>query len=123
MTLKRFGMAMTIVAAVVALGTVGLWAHGLNGTWDLDSKGGPHGDMTFQVTFTHGEGTALTARMTIFDSKIDMSGEAKDGAFSVSGDNKGSKLSLSGKLKADGTLEGYLSNEQGDLRFTGARAK
>ena len=116
-------MKKLAITLFLALGAISLQAHGLNGAWDLVSTGTPHGDMHYQVTFVHGAGTALTAEMTLFDNKIPMSGEAKDGTFRVSGDNQGSTLTLSGKLKADGTIEGFLSNEQGDLTFTGTRAK
>ncbi len=107
----------------IALGAISLQAQSLNGTWDLVSTGTPHGDMHYQVAFLHGAGNALTAEMTLFDNKIAMTGEAKDGTFRVSGDYQGSTLTLSGKTKADGTLEGFLSSEQGDLTFTGTRAK
>lgn len=96
----------------------------LNGTWNLTATGTPHGDLHFQVRFTHGAGKALSATVTLFDNPIEMTGEADAGAFRVSGgSSSGGTLTLSGKLKSDGTLEGFLSNEQGDLLFKGTRAK
>jgi hypothetical protein len=95
----------------------------LNGTWNLRATGTPHGDLHFQARFTVGAGKALTATVTLFDNPVEMSGEADGATFRVSGDGGGGTLTLSGKLKADGTLEGFLSNEQGDLLFTGTRAK
>jgi hypothetical protein len=123
MNIVRGTRTFVLAAVVAAVTAASLAAHGLNGTWDLLSKGGPHGDMQFQVTFTHGDGTKLSATLSMFNSKVDMTGEAKDGSFTVKGENNGSKLTMTGKLKADGTLEGFLSNEQGDLVWTGKRAQ
>ena len=87
------------------------------------SKDTPHGELRFQVTFTQEAGTALAAEMLLFEQKIEMAGERNGDAFAVKGPHAGGELRLSGKRKADGTLEGFLSSEQGDLIWTGTRAK
>lgn len=122
-TLRPLTLAAA-AALVLAAVTVPLAAQQtLNGTWNLTATGTPHGDLHFQARFTQGAGKALTATVTLFDNPIEMSGEGDTQTFRVSGDGGGGTLTLSGKLKADGTLEGFLSNEQGDLLFTGTRAK
>jgi hypothetical protein len=115
-------MKQIALAFVLALATAAAGAQSLNGSWNLVAQGTPHGDLHFQATFAHGAGNALTATVTLFDMKIDMTGEFKDDAFTVSGAHQGGTLSLSGKLRADGTLAGFMSNEQGDLTWTGTRA-
>ena len=116
-------MKKLAIALILALAATTLDAQSLNGSWNLVSTGTPHGDMHYQVTFASGEGSALRADLTLFGSTVAMTGEVKDGTFRVSGDGHGSTLTLSGKIKSDGTLEGFLSSEQGDLTFTGTRAK
>lgn len=115
--MKTLALALTI-----SLATVAVSAHSLNGSWNLVAVGTPHGDVHFQATFAHGAGNALAATVTLFDAKIEMTGEAKDGAFTVAGEHQGGTLTLSGKLKTDGTLAGFMSTEQGDLTWTGTRA-
>jgi hypothetical protein len=110
-------------AALALFASAASAAPSLNGRWDLLAKDTPHGDMHLQVTFTEGAGTALAAELLLFDQKIEMTGEHNRDGFAVSGDHSGGNLTLSGKLKADGTLEGFLSSERGDLVWTGTRAK
>jgi hypothetical protein len=124
--LSKLAVSLAAAAALVFIagGAVPLAAQNqsLTGTWNLTATGTPHGDLHFQAKFTHGAGKALTATVTLFDNPIAMTGEADAGAFRVSGEGGGGTLTLSGKLKSDGTLEGFLSNEQGDLLFTGKKA-
>ncbi len=115
--MKRLALALTIACATVAV-----TAQALNGSWNLVAEGTPHGDVHFQVTFAPGTGNALAATVTLFDTRIEMTGESKDGAFTVAGEHQGGTLTLSGKLKADGTLAGFMSTERGDLTWTGTRA-
>jgi hypothetical protein len=116
-------MLAAAAALVLAIPAATHAAETLNGTWNLTATGTPHGDLHFQARFTQGAGKALSATVTLFDNSIEMTGEGDGATFRVSGDGGGGTLTLSGKLKADGTLEGFLSNEQGDLLFTGTRAK
>jgi hypothetical protein len=110
-------------AALALLASAASAAQSLNGAWDLLSTDTPHGELRFQVTFTEGAGTALSAEVLLFDQKIEMSGERKGDAFAVRGAHAGGDLALSGKVRGDGTLEGFLSSERGDLIWTGTRAK
>lgn len=123
MTTFRRSAAAAIAALVLIFATASAQSPALDGTWNLTATGTPHGDLHFTVVFKQGAGKALTATVTLFDNPIEMTGEITGGAFSVSGEGGGGVLTLSGKLKAGDTLEGFLSNEQGDLLYTGKRAK
>ena len=120
---RILGRLLLAGAAFALLATAPSAAQSLNGTWDLLSKDSPHGELRFQVTFTQGAGTALAAEVRLFDQKIEMTGERDGDAFAVRGGHAGGDLALSGKLRDDGTLEGFLSSERGDLIWTGTRAK
>ena len=123
-TLRRLSLAAAAAFLLTAPAVPHAAQQTLAGTWNLVATGTPHGDLHFQARFTHGAGKALSATVTLFDNPIEMTGEADAGAFRVSGDSSsGGTLTLSGKLKTDGTLEGFLSNDQGDLLFKGTRAK
>ena len=119
-TLCRFFVAGAVLAVLASAASA---EQSLNGTWDLLSPDTPHGELRFQVTFTQGAGTALAAELRLFDQKLEMTGERKGDTFAVRGASGGGDLALSGKLRADGTLEGFLSSERGDLIWTGTRAK
>lgn len=110
-------------AACVLLASAAAAAESLNGRWDLLSKDTPHGDLHFQVTFTQGADGELGADLLLFDQKIELAGGRRGDAFAVRGAHAGGELALTGRLRADGTLEGFLSTERGDLVFTGTRAK
>ena len=122
-TFRRLALAAAAAILLAAPAVPHAAQQTLNGTWNLISTGTPHGDLHFQARFTRGAGTALSATVTLFDNPIEMTGETDGAAFRVSGEGGGGTLTLSGKLKADGTLEGFLSSERGDLLFTGTRAK
>jgi hypothetical protein len=116
---------MKIVAAIVLVmaGAAYAAAADVTGTWTMSVKGGPHGDATMGLVLEQ-EGTRVTGTFSSgHAADMAVSGAFEDNALKLetSGDDH-AKIVFSAKLKADGTLAGYVSSPMGDMTWTAARA-
>lgn len=116
----RLFVATALVVSSAAFAAAPAFA----GKWALVSKDTPHGEMRMEVAITQSDrSNKISVEMVLFGNKVAMAGEATDNAFTVKGRHHDMELTLTGKLKTDGTLEGFLSTEQGDLTYSGTRVK
>jgi len=95
----------------------------VTGTWDLVVKGpSAHGDMTATLELQQ-EDKEVSGTLTAHGNTHKLSGEFADGALTLEAtDMPADKvLSLRAKLKADGTLAGYLSGPMGDMQWDGKK--
>jgi hypothetical protein len=70
------------------------------------------------------EGTKVTGTFSSGHSPdMDVTGEFKDDQLKVETTQDGdSRIIFSARLKADGTLAGYISSPMGDMKWTASRA-
>jgi hypothetical protein len=120
-------LLMVVLAALA--GTVGFAQKGgdqnLAGTWEMTVKGpAVHGDLTATMELEQ-DGAKVTGTFLAHGNRHSVSGEFSDGELSLeTSDNEHHKgVVISGKLKEDGTLAGYLSTPMGDMQWTAARVK
>jgi hypothetical protein len=119
--MKTLVAAMALAAAVTAGAAA---AADVTGTWTMSVKGGPHGDATMGLVLKQ-EGTRVSGTFSSgHAADMAVSGEFEDGVLKLetSGDEH-AKIVFGAKLKADGTLAGYVSSPMGDMTWTAARAE
>jgi hypothetical protein len=127
---SRLGIAATaaaltlISAAAVSAQDGGKSAASVAGTWTVSvAAQGPHGAMSAELTLEQ-DGRKVSGRLAAHGSEHALEGKFEDGTLTLAtGDNDTRQLTLTAKLKDDGTLDGYLSGPMGDVRWTAARAK
>ena len=97
-------------------------APGVTGRWSMSVKGSPHGDVTMALELTQ-EGKKVSGTLaTPHGDELQVAGEFADGTLTLATTSGGeSKISLTAKLKEDGTLDGYLSSQMGDMTWTARR--
>lgn len=96
---------------------------GIAGEWTLAVKGpAAHGDITATLSLT-AEGTKVTGRLTAHGNEHQVEGQFADGTLTLEVPEApaGRALSITARLKDDGTLSGYVSSPDGDMPFTGKR--
>jgi len=117
-------------AALGLLFSIGLSVHpaaavdGVAGTWTLTVKGpAAHGDLTATLTLKQ-DGKAITGQFSAHGNEHALKGEYDGNTLTLESADGPSdhSLSLTAKLKEDGTLAGYLSSSMGDMPFTGKRS-
>jgi len=115
---------LAIALAIVAGGWLGVSADtNVSGTWTMNVTGGPHGNATMGLVLKQ-EGTKVTGAFSSGHSPdMDVAGEFKDGELKIetTSQETDSKIIFSAKLKADGTLAGYISSPVGDMTWTASR--
>jgi hypothetical protein len=91
------------------------------GTWALVVDAGPHGETTMGLTLAQ-EGRKVTGTFASPHGDLKVAGEFADRTltFKTTGDDAPA-ISCTAKLKDDGTLEGFLSSERGDMKWTAKR--
>jgi hypothetical protein len=118
-------MKKFLLAAAVIAGSAFVVAHdaGVSGTWTMNVQGGPHGDATMGLVLKQ-DGTKVTGTFSSGHSPdMDVTGEFKDGELKIETTEGGdSRIIFTAKLKADGTLAGYISSGMGDMKWTASRA-
>jgi len=118
--MKRACMA---AFAILAIAATAIAAPSLTGDWAMKVEGGPHGDATMGLTLKQ-EGTKVTGTFsTGHSADMAVSGQFTDGELkieTVAGDAD-SKIIFSARLKADGTLAGYVSSQMGDMKWSASR--
>ena len=95
------------------------------GTWALAIKGpAAHGDVSAGLVLAQ-KGSQVTGTFSAHGADHSVKGEFKEGTLSLSaGSGEANQdLTLTAKLKADGTLAGYLSGPMGDMQWTASRAR
>lgn len=124
-------IARTLTSAALALlVAIGLFVHpaaavdGVAGTWTLTVKGpAAHGDLTATLTLEQ-DGKTISGQFAVHGNEHALKG-GYDGTTLTLESPEGPSdrsLSLTAKLKDDGTLAGYLSSPMGDMPFTGKRS-
>ena len=121
-SLAVLALAMSAGAAIDARSST---EPDISGTWTMTVEGhGGHGAMSGTLTLKQ-EGKNVTGKMAAHGSEHDVSGELVDGTLTltVASESQDHQMSLTAKLKDDGTLAGYLSGPMGDVRWTAVRAQ
>jgi hypothetical protein len=126
---------MTIAAAIVsilALSVVpvtppaiqnGKTAPSVAGTWALAIKGpASHDDVSASLVLEQ-EGVKVTGSFSAHGSEHPVAGEFTDGTLTLetTGSEGNRHLTLTARLKSDGSLAGYLSGPMGDMQWTASR--
>ena len=95
------------------------------GTWALAIKGpAAHGDVSAGLVLAQ-RGSQVTGTFSAHGADRSVKGEFKESTLTLStgsGDTN-QDLTLTAKLKTDGTLAGYLSGPMGDMQWTASRAR
>lgn len=126
-------MLMCAAAIVIATAAVpaaqtppaGKVAQDLSGKWTMKVSGGPHGDAAMSLILKQ-DGEKLTGTFNPgHDGDIPMTGTFAKGALTLvsPAHDDGSRITMKGTFKTDGTLSGYLSSAMGDMTWSAARDK
>lgn len=118
-------LSSAALALVVALGLAAqprAAEEGVAGTWTLTVKGpAAHGDLTATLALKQ-DGKTVDGQFSAHGNEHALKGTFADGTLTLESPSQSdSSLSLTAKLKDDGTLSGYLSSAMGDMAFTGKR--
>jgi hypothetical protein len=97
-------------------------APSVTGRWSMSVKGSPHGDVTMGLELSQ-EGKKVSGSFaTPHGDDLQVAGEFAEGTLTLTTTSGGeSKISMTAKLKEDGTLDGYLSSQMGDMTWTARR--
>jgi len=98
-------------------------APSVAGRWTMSVKGGPHGDTPMGLVLEQ-KGKKVTGTFaTPHGDDFQVDGEFAEGTLTIATAGGGdARISLTAKLRGDGTLEGYLSSRIGDMTWTGRRS-
>jgi hypothetical protein len=91
------------------------------GKWTLNVDAGPHGATTMGLTLAQ-KGRKVTGTLASPHGDLAVAGEFADATLTLKTTaDDAPAISCTAKLKADGTLEGFLSSERGDMKWTAKR--
>jgi uncharacterized beta-barrel protein YwiB (DUF1934 family) len=96
-------------------------APSVAGRWTMSVKGGPHGDMTMSLELTQ-DGKKVGGTFATPHGDLPLEGELVDATLTIATSGGDTQVSLTAKLKENGTLEGYLSSQMGDMTWTASRS-
>jgi hypothetical protein len=98
-------------------------ATGVAGRWTASVKGSPHGDVTMGLNLAQ-EGKKVSGTLaTPHGDDLQVEGEFIEGTLTLATPGGGdSHITMKAKLKDDGTLDGFLSSQMGDMTWTAKRA-
>jgi hypothetical protein len=98
-------------------------APSVTGRWTMSVKGGPHGDTPMGLTLEQ-KGKKVTGTFaTPHGDDLPVEGEFAEGTLTIATPGGGdARITMTAKLKADDTLEGYLSSQMGDMTWTARRS-
>ena len=89
----------------------------------MSVKGSPHGDVTMGLELEQSETKIKGTLATPHGDNLPVEGEFVDGTLTIATPVEGeSQISMTAKLKEDGTLTGHLSSQMGDMTWTATRA-
>jgi hypothetical protein len=98
-------------------------APGVAGRWTMSVKGGPHGDATMGLALEQKGQQVSGTFATPHGDDLQVQGEFAAGTLTLATPGGGdAKITMTAKLKDDGTLDGYLSSPMGDMTWTARRA-
>lgn len=99
-------------------------APGVAGRWTMSVKSGPHGDATMGLALEQNGKKVSGIFATPHGDDLEVVGEFAEGTLALATPGGGeSKITMTAKLKDDGTLDGYLSSQLGDMTWTARRAR
>lgn len=93
----------------------------VDGRWTMYVKGGPHGDMTMGLELTQ-DGKKVSGTFATPHGDLPVEGELAGATLTIVTAGSETQVSLTARVKEDGTLEGYLSSQMGDMTWTASRA-
>lgn len=98
-------------------------APGVAGRWTVSVKGSPHGDITMGLDLAQ-EGKKVTGTFaTPHGNDLQVDGEFVGGMLTLATPGGGdTHITMTANLKEDGTLDGYLSSQMGDMTWTARRS-
>ena len=92
------------------------------GKWTMTVKS-PHGVVAMALTLEQ-NGTKVAGTFTTPHDDLRVEGEFTDRTLTLATPGAGdSKIAMTAKLKDNGTLDGYLSSQMGDMAWTAERVK
>ena len=98
-------------------------APSVAGRWTVAVKGGPHGDMTMGLELEQNGKKVTGTFATPHGDDLQVEGELSEGTLTLATPGEGeSRITMTAKLKEDGTLDGYLSSQMGDMTWTARRS-
>ena len=98
-------------------------APGVAGRWTMSVKGGPHGDTTMGLALEQNGKQVSGIFATPHGDELQVQGDFTAGTLTLATPGGGdAKITMTAKLKEDGTLDGYLSSQMGDMTWTARRA-
>ena len=98
-------------------------APGVAGRWTMSVKGGPHGDATMGLALEQKGKEVSGIFATPHGDDLHVQGAFAEGTLTLATPGGGdAKITMTAKLKDDGTLDGYLSSQLGDMTWTARRA-
>ena len=121
-------LALSVVPAMPIAIQNGKTAPSVAGTWALAIKGpaghAPHGDVPASLVLEQKE-VKVTGSFSAHGSEHPVAGEFTDGTLTLetTGSESNRHLTLTAKLKSDGTLAGYLSGPMGDMQWTASQGQ
>ena len=128
MNMKTMFMALVVfVAGVAALAQGSSTSNGreIAGTWEVTVKGpAAHGDLSATLDLQQ-QGKKVTGTFVAHGNTHNVAGEFDNGELAVETTETvhDKVISLTGRLKDDGTMAGYLSSAMGDMQWTASRVK
>ncbi len=132
MTKRRYAIGLAIMATVLSVCATGASSpagkttdqSSVEGRWVGRITGTPHGDMTMGLALKQ-EGNKVTGTLTTeHTGEMPVEGELNERALKLAtGTHAEMQIVLTGTLKDDGSLSGYLSSEVGDMTWSAERVK
>lgn len=110
---------------VTALVTAAPAASTVTGTWTMAVDAGPHGQTSMGLVLVQ-DGHRVTGTLSTPHGDMRVEGTFAEGKLQLRTQpdgGKGEPITLSASLKSNGTLEGYLSSEMGDMTWTAERVQ
>jgi len=98
-------------------------APGVAGRWTMSVKGGPHGDATMGLALEQKGKQVSGIFATPHGDDLQVQGEFAEGTLTLATPGGGdAKITMTAKLKDNGTLDVYMSSQLGDMTWTARRA-
>lgn len=93
------------------------------GKWTMSVKGGPHGDTTMGLALEQDGKQVSGIFATPHGDDLQVQGEFAERTLTLATPGGGdSRITMTATLKDDGTLDGYMSSQLGDMTWTARRA-
>lgn len=93
------------------------------GKWTVSVKGGQHGDATMGLALEQDGKQVSGIFATPHGDNLQVQGEFAERTLTLATPGGGdSRITMTAKLKDDGTLDGYMSSQFGDMTWTARRA-